>query len=104
MEIKTCNKCGLEKCVLEYHRATRNVGGYYHTCKECRKAIDSEYYQNSEKKERCREYKARNVALMREYKAACGCVLCKKEFEPVALDFHHPDKNKEFTVANRIGG
>lgn len=102
MDKKTCNKCGLEKPVSGFHRATRNAGGYYHTCKSCRKGIDSEYYLTSEKKEKIKEYKKRNLEKMREYKANCGCCLCKKEFEPVALDFHHKDDNKEFTVANRV--
>jgi hypothetical protein len=102
MSEKTCNKCGLKKSVLGFHRATRNAGGYQNTCKECRKVIDSNYYLTSNKKEKIKEYKNKNLEVMRAYKANCGCCLCKKEFEPVALDFHHKEDNKEFGIANRI--
>jgi hypothetical protein len=102
---KTCNKCGVDKLVSEYHRAARNLGGYCHTCKECRKEIDSDYYRTSEKKEKSKEYnkkyKKRNLERLRRYKAECGCILCKKEFEPIVLDFHHKDDNKEFTIASK---
>ena len=37
---------------------------------------------------------------IREYKKSIGCEICKKEFDPVALDLHHKDPEmKKFTIS-----
>lgn len=95
MEIKTCNACGLPRPLTEYHKASRNVDGLYHTCKECRKEIDRIRYQtNPSKKAKNGEHRKRLSKWLSDYKRSVGCKLCN-EREPVALDFHHTDGKKE---------
>lgn len=98
---KTCNKCGLTKPVSEYHKAARNSDGRFHTCKECRKKYDFLYYKISNKKEKCLEYKTKGREKLKEYKSQLRCKYCG-ESEPVVLDFHHKDQNKEYNIANKV--
>lgn len=60
MEKQICNKCKVEKYVLEFHRNVKSKNGYLCICKECRKKPCSEYYQNNkqqsnESKKTCRQ-------------------------------------------------
>jgi hypothetical protein len=97
MNIKTCNKCCVEKPTTEFHRASRNRDGYYHTCKVCKKEIDKQYNPVRRVTTRARANQIREW--LRSYKQERGCRVCG-EREPVALDFHHQDEQKEFNLSD----
>jgi AraC-like DNA-binding protein len=50
METKICSKCKVEKDVCDFHKKSKNVDGYNHNCKECRKKETSLYYKNNKNK------------------------------------------------------
>jgi hypothetical protein len=99
METKICNKCSETKPVSEYHKASRNMGGRYHTCKKCRRDIDASYYHSSNKKIKIKARQKAHQFLISQYKKERGCRFCPEK-ESIALDFHHKDQNKEFNTSN----
>jgi chaperonin cofactor prefoldin len=44
MKTKICSKCKIEKGVCEFHKRSKNLDGYNHECKICRKTETSLYY------------------------------------------------------------
>lgn len=100
MEKKTCGKCSIEKPIDEFHRQLRVADGRQSVCIECRRAMDRQRYTaNPRKKQQMQEYRNRIKQAVYDYKmAAGGCRYCS-ETAIVALDFHHPDSNKEFNVS-----
>jgi len=94
---KTCNKCHLTKDVNEFHKATDNHDGLQHFCKICKKAIDRARYLSTDKKSVCRKRAVNMQSIITEIKRAAGCKYCTEK-DPVALDFHHTNKDKEFNI------
>lgn len=78
---KVCNKCGIEKDIELFAKNGNSTRSY---CKECEAARARANYQKTQ------EY-------VRGLKDKCE--LCGYERNPAALEFHHPDDNKDATVA-----
>jgi len=78
---KVCNKCGIEKDYEEFAKNGNSTRSY---CKACEAARARENYQKTQ------EY-------VRSLKTKCQ--ICGYDRNPAALEFHHPDDNKDATVA-----
>ena len=78
---KICNKCGVEK---EYEHFAKNGQSVRSYCKECEALRARENYYKTQ------EY-------IRGLKTAC--IKCGYNKNPAALEFHHPDDNKDSEVA-----
>lgn len=107
MNTKICNKCQKEQSVENYHKASRNVDGLYHTCKTCRTQIDKNYYLTSDKKPKLMASNKKNRKDFREefheFKRQQGCSLCS-ENEPYCLDYHHlRDKTMAISQMVKLG-
>ncbi len=92
MNTKICNKCGKEWPTSNYHKASRNIGGLYHTCKTCRKDIDRTYYEVSDKKDKKLQRDRLLAIYFKNYKQEIGCKICGEK-ESCCLDFHHKNQN-----------
>ena len=94
---KLCRTCNKEKRACEFHKQRRNKDGLQSVCKTCRKELDKKYHSkrvvaNKKRYKFTREY-------VDSWKRDHGCACCE-EVEPVVLEFHHPDNNKEFAIAS----
>lgn len=100
MNTKTCGRCRREKSVDEFHRQSKTHDGRQTVCKLCKRVIDCERYsEDSRKRQKNDEYRDRIRQAITEYKlSAGGCKYCDEK-EPVALDLHHPETDKEFNVS-----
>ena len=102
MNTKVCNKCQKEQSVSNFHKAARNVDGFFHTCKPCRKEIDREYYSKSDKKQKLTTKHSQNRINIQLYKDDKSCKFCG-ESANCCLDFHHRnEKDKTFTISQRV--
>ncbi len=98
--MKQCNKCKEYKSLDEFHTAVRNKGGKYHTCKQCRKDIDKEYYQTSTKQVKCAEYRSKLISIRKTSKTGKRCKYCLENDE-CCLDYHHIDPKNKFTSVSQ---
>lgn len=100
--MKTCGKCNVSKETTEFHKQSRNKDGLQSICKPCRKQLDKECWLSSDKKKlRNNQRRACLVDRLRKYKEEKGCKYCRERCG-VALDFHHKDDDKEFSVMDAI--
>lgn len=44
--LKTCAKCGDEKCVSRFHKNAQNADGLHSYCKDCRNPVENKRYYN----------------------------------------------------------
>ena len=100
--MKTCSKCKLEQDGSCFGLDTKKPDGKYPFCKTCRTKIDKAHKKKPHtiEKDRVRlqEKFTRRKAQLSEIKRRSGCIICKQEFEPVALDFHHV-RDKKFGIS-----
>lgn len=68
--MKTCNKCGIEKDILQFGFNKKSKDGYQYCCKQCGKEKASKYYiENKEKIDnRNKEYNKGNKEKLYEYR------------------------------------
>lgn len=97
-----CCTCKESKDEESFYRFAKNKRtGRQAQCKECNKKAVRDRLTGDVLEKRLAENKARRNQLvdrMREYKRERGCACCG-ETEPVCLDFHHPNDDKEGTPA-----
>ncbi len=102
METHICQHCHQEKPITEFSKRANGD----HRCKVCSNAFSRRsYYRNRERNiqkaaERARKKYQINKMNIYAYKEQHGCKYCPEK-DPVCLDFHHPDKNKEYEIGNR---
>lgn len=98
---KQCPGC--DRITNEFAKNSKRKDGLQVYCKRCKKIRDAEYYQNN------REAQARRVAAhieklkayVSDYKQQRGCRYCP-ECDPIVLDFHHKDDNKEAGISQLV--
>lgn len=66
MDTKTCNRCGKEKELIEFHKSKHCLKGVRPVCKECRKDEKKEYLSRPEVKKRQQELYRKNKKKIRE--------------------------------------
>lgn len=81
---KICKKCGLKKSIEEFAKNGKSTRVY---CKSCEAQRARENYEKSQ------EY-------VRSLKTKCS--RCGYDKNPAALEWHHPDDNKEANIS-KIG-
>ena len=102
METKICCKCSIEKELSEFHQRPKTQKPYPH-CKLCQNAYTRDHYNKNKKyyKDKAVKYDAKAMARWREFKETLTCTRCP-ENHPAALDFHHTDGDKSFTIGNAV--
>ena len=98
---KVCSRCTTEKLTSEFRKDNSTVDGFQHCCKLCRREYDKSNYIRKygvRSRQRSRKRHADINVRLRQYKLQhpCSC----GENNPVCLDFHHTDNNKEFGVSS----
>lgn len=95
--LRKCKVCGKEDNVESFPLANTGPNGkkwYRHKCKKC-------YYKSKIPQ------RVRNRKWLNEYKKSLSCEVCgyskathPDTFKIQALEFHHPKKNKRFSVSD----
>lgn len=78
---KVCNRCGLEKNIEDFAKNGKSTRCY---CKAC-------------EAERARENYYKTQEYVRALKTKC--IYCGYDRNPAALEFHHPNGDKDDTIA-----
>ena len=97
MKSRKCKNCGETKPITEYHiNKCLNGRTYYrHECKVCYQRIKKAY-----------RYKvAEYINNIKENSCCSKCGYSKETHESFshrALEFHHPQDNKEFAIGNAV--
>lgn len=97
MKYRRCRICGVEKKLSEFHFNKVHNGKTYHR-HECKKCYN----------ETKRNYRSGVSKYINDYKEKGACVKCgyskanHPSFSPKALEFHHPQNNKEFAIGNAV--
>lgn len=97
MKFKKCKVCEESKPLTEFHKNKVHNGKVYYRkqCKPC--------YQDYK-----RVYRYKVSDYIKEYKNNTACVKCgyskatHDNFSHRALEFHHPQDNKEFAIGNAV--
>lgn len=104
--MKNCYKCGINKNISEFSINKNKADKLNSECKECQKKYFKEYYKNNKEKHikavtENKSYKKKEIA---RYKIEQGgCIRCGYNKHPVALQFHHLDKNtKDFNIGANL--
>ena len=92
---RTCSKCGIEKNIDQFHRSGMRNGEqlYRSNCKPCA----NQYHLDRKDKRR---------KMLYEIKKDLCCCMCgysketHKSFRTGALEFHHHEDNKSFSVSD----
>lgn len=98
-----CSKCNKDKSRECFYN--REDGRPHSWCRDCNKAYQREHYHLT--KDRYREARLINnrkrrkevSEYMHEYKLEKGCKSCGYNKCYAALDFHHPNKDKEHNIS-----
>lgn len=101
METRICTKCGKEKPLTEFNRASNKSGRTYR-CTECLREYSQQHYRaNSESyKKRILADKRKKKEFINEVKASSKCSICG-ESRPWCLEFHHLDgEDKDFNIGD----
>lgn len=104
---KICSCCGEVKFVEEFNKKKGPKDGLQHWCKTCNRERSRRYYAENREKHRAlvrvktKERKEELKQKVHAMKAEAGCLLCE-ERDPACLDFHHPNSDKEVSIATAI--
>ena len=104
--MKTCRTCSLVKNESDFHKSKSR--GTQHSCKQCRKSIDKEYWKKRSENKELMKQKAAFMAerleqsrrFVFEYLLEHPCVDCG-ETDPIVLTFDH-QKDKIISIANAV--
>lgn len=107
--VKKCSKCKSEKSFNEFTNRKRSKDGKNSRCTSCTRSENKYHYFHSweENRDRIDRNHYNRIKVLRklcdDIKVKSGCVFCKYNTHPVALDFHHikPD-TKVATISAMI--
>lgn len=104
MKLK-CGKCEERKDPSEFHWRNKSKGTRASTCKECRKRIHKQHYEENRE-----AYLEQALRRKRENKAKIDrlrdvpCAECGKRYPVVCMDFDHKDPStKSGEIADMLG-
>jgi hypothetical protein len=98
---KFCPKCECEKDVEDFAKNNSRPDGRQVHCRLCKKLTDAKHYRENKaaQYERVKRLKRLRREWAEGLKAAgCPC----GEIDACCLEWHHPNKDKEFTVSVEI--
>lgn len=101
--MKKCSTCQQEKSFDSFGKHKRYSDGLQKQCKDCRVIVAHNHYVKNKKYylDKAKKSDAEYDIWWKDYKKSLKCVYCGFN-NPVALDFHHTEDNKDFTIANMI--
>ena len=110
-EVKTCNRCKLEKSTSDFGRRGAGLNTY---CKDCMRQFTKHHYLANKQKyqtankqwfiehpQALRDYKLDRKALVIQYLVTHPCVDCG-ETDPVVLEFDHRDRHTKTGSVNSL--
>lgn len=103
MTMKKCSICKQTLPVSAFNKSAPKADGVNHACRECMKIYLKEHYRLNKPvyMKRARENKRKTRRLFAELKAKISCSNCGFA-HPAAIDFHHPNGDKEKTVCHLV--
>lgn len=102
---KYCRGCDTTKPLSEFSRNRAKRDGYQTQCKVCRAMYLRSHYERNKQyyKDKAKTSdRAKKEWLNSLKNKPCQC--CKQKFPPCAMDFHHTDGEKEFTISKMAHG
>lgn len=104
MQTKKCGKCLLVLPISAFGNNRSKSDGKQNYCRSCRKQYLKQHYDNNKLQyyNRTRDNQTRLRQLIQEHKSNLSCSICGFNANPIALDFHHPDENKEANIADIV--
>lgn len=107
-DLKVCIICKQEKPIAEFNKNKAKKDGVGVDCRVCSNKASRQYYALNKQKHKLavRLRKISNKKLLQTYVynllKTTGCVDCKKENDPVALEFDHVRGTKRRAVCELI--
>jgi uncharacterized protein YxeA len=101
--MKKCNRCGKTKPLTDFHKNPTKSDGVQSMCKDCRRSYHKEHYEKNKESYKRNLKEKRDIArsFILNYKKISKCSKCGED-RHYTLDFHHKDKNKEFSIADSV--
>lgn len=99
--MKKCCVCKKEKELSEFNKNKLRKDKHQSFCRECGKSR-SKFYYKKDSNEQYSRVKLRRIKIkiwLAEYKKNLHCSNCN-ESDPICLDFHHNDTDKEFCISD----
>lgn len=93
---RTCKECHIEKDIEDFYRSGKNSKGLQKHRWVCKQCYDKYHHRRKEKRRK----------LMYEIKKDLCCNICgysretHKTFKTSALEFHHHEDNKSFSISD----
>lgn len=105
-----CAKCNQIKNESEFNKKPKSKTGHHSWCKNCANQNAKDWYQKNKNKENVSEriygYNKKKKHLLqtavKNLKSTLGCSLCNEK-EPICLDFHHKDGQKDKNISQFVG-
>ena len=99
-ETKYCPGCEKDLPRIAFHLLRKNKPYLQTNCIDCKRRMDAEYNQTSDKKRKRKQERAAAInEWLDSYKSEQGCAYCV-EHDALLLDFHHFGNDKKYTIAN----
>ena len=101
---KKCRVCEEEKESSDFYKRKDTRDGLQFLCKKCQKEYHKRNYEENREKyiERATRWRSEQRIEYKKFKRDLKCSECD-ETHPACLDHHHPNDNKEFAVASKVG-
>ena len=107
MDDKKCTFCKVKKDKSCFGFKNKKLGKLQSRCRECQAEYHRKHYLANKKyyldksKKSNKNYVARNLNFIKNYKSKLGCKLCGEKCY-ACLDFHHEDPTKKVANISRI--
>jgi hypothetical protein len=99
---KTCSDCKTIKVLSEFPFKNRKLNKVQSYCKDCQKVRSKAHYELNKQSyiDRAAVNRQKIKDYITELKEAGACFDCGRSYPARAMDYHHPDDNKERNVSN----
>lgn len=93
--MKRCTACKQSKALTDFNKNRAKRDGLSDVCRECNKERSRQHchkYRDHHVKQvnrRRDEIRVTIKRIIQETKSTYGCQVCRKEYDPIVLDFHH---------------
>jgi len=101
--MKICYTCKLNLADEYFSKNKRHKDGLQSTCKYCQKEYHKQHYNKNQKKyvKKAKDWTNNLREKWKAYKKQFKCSRCP-ENNPVCIDFHHTDDNKEGEISRLV--
>ena len=106
--MKVCSRCGGDpKPDVDFGIKRKTKSGEVRRqpyCKKCNREYCKEHYRRNKAYylKKSKRHRAQVAKIVNKIKADAGCSICKKEFDPVVLDFDHRPGTTKITNVSTL--